>query len=79
MKKGKPWSGLQKTGIRGIKDTRQIVDRKTNDIENSDKKVGPNPLHKTTHEKSNCELTLINKPSISSVRHPWTHGHKIWL
>ena len=33
------------------------------------KKVGPNPYHKTTHEKSN--LTLINKPRTRSVRHPW--------
>ena len=39
------------------------------------KKVGPNPYHKTTHEKSN--LTLINKPRTRSVRHPWNHGHKI--
>ena len=30
-----------------------------------------------THEKSN--LTLINKPNTSSVRHQWTHGHWIWL
>ena len=35
-------SGVQKTGIRGIQDTRQIVDGKTNDIENNDKKGGPN-------------------------------------
>ena len=31
-------TGLHKTGIRGIQDTRQIVDGKTNDIENNDKK-----------------------------------------
>ena len=31
-------AGLHKTGIRGIQDTRQIVDGKTNDIENNDKK-----------------------------------------
>ena len=30
--------GLHKTGIRGIQDTRQIVDSKTNDKENIDKK-----------------------------------------
>ena len=34
-------SGLHKTGIHGIQDTRQIVDGKTNDIENNDKMVGP--------------------------------------
>ena len=34
------FAGLHKTGIRGIQDTRQIVDRKTNDIENNDKKGG---------------------------------------
>ena len=34
--------GVHTTGIRGIQDTRQIVDGKTNDIENNDKKkVGP--------------------------------------
>ena len=33
-------TGLHKTGIRGIQDTRQIVDGKTNDIENNDKKGG---------------------------------------
>ena len=32
--------GVHKTGIRGIRDTRQIVDGKTNDIENNDKKGG---------------------------------------
>ena len=39
---GNVWSraGVQKTGIRGIQDTRQIVDGKTNDIENNDKKGG---------------------------------------
>ena len=31
-------TGLHKTGIRGIQDIRQIVDGKTNDKENSDKK-----------------------------------------
>ena len=36
-------AGVHKTGIRGIQDTRQIVDGKTNDIENNDKKVGPHP------------------------------------
>ena len=35
-----PLAGLLKTGIRGIQDTRQIVDGKTNDIENNDKKGG---------------------------------------
>ena len=35
-----PESGVHKTGIRGIQDTRQIVDGKTNDIENNDKKGG---------------------------------------
>ena len=30
--------GLHKNGIRDIQDTRQIVDGKTNDIENKDKK-----------------------------------------
>ena len=34
-------AGLHKTGIRGIQDTRQIVDGKTNDIEKNDKKMGP--------------------------------------
>ena len=37
-------SGVHKTGIRGIQDTRQIVDGKTNDIENSDKEGGSKPL-----------------------------------
>ena len=32
------WAGVHKTGIRGIQDTRQIVDGKTNDIGNNDKK-----------------------------------------
>ena len=32
--------GVQKIGIRGIQDTRQIVDGKTNDIENNNKKGG---------------------------------------
>ena len=32
--------GVPKTGIRGIQDTRQIVDGKTNDIENNNKKGG---------------------------------------
>ena len=36
--------GVNKTGIRGIQDTRQIVDGKTNDIENNDKKGGSKPL-----------------------------------
>ena len=31
---------LHKTGIRGIQDTRQIVDGKTNDKENNDKQAG---------------------------------------
>ena len=35
-------AGVHKTGIRGIQDTRQIDDGKTNDIEINDKKVGPN-------------------------------------
>ena len=34
------YTGVHKTGIRGIQDTRQIVDGKTNDIENNDKKGG---------------------------------------
>ena len=34
--------GLHKTGIRGIQDTRQIADGKTNDIEITTKKVGTN-------------------------------------
>ena len=33
-------AGVHKTGIRGIQDTRQIVDGKTSDIENNNKKVG---------------------------------------
>ena len=37
-------AGLHKTGIRGIQDTRQIVDGKTNDIENNDNKGGSKPL-----------------------------------
>ena len=37
---GQHCAGLQKIGIRGIQDTRQIVDGKTNDIENNDKKGG---------------------------------------
>ena len=36
--------GVHKTGICGIQDTRQIVDGKTNDIENNDKKGGSKPL-----------------------------------
>ena len=35
---------VHKTGVRGIQDTRQIVDGKTNDIENNDKKGGSKPL-----------------------------------
>ena len=35
---------LHKTGIGGIQDTRQIVDGKTNDKENNDKKRGPDFL-----------------------------------
>ena len=35
-----PPPGVHKTGIRGIQDTRQIVDGKTNVIENNDKKGG---------------------------------------
>ena len=38
------YTGVHKTGIRGIQDTRQIVDGKTNDIENNDKKGGSKPL-----------------------------------
>ena len=38
------WAGVHKTGIRGIQDTRQIVDGKTNDIENNNKKGGSKPL-----------------------------------
>ena len=38
--RGSGGSGLHKTGIRGIQDTRQIVDGNTNDIENNDKKGG---------------------------------------
>ena len=34
------YAGLHKTGIRGIQDTRQIVDGKTNDKENNAKKIG---------------------------------------
>ena len=33
-------SGLHETGIRGIQDTRQIVDGQTTDKENNDKKGG---------------------------------------
>ena len=39
-----PEAWLQKTGIRGIQDTRQIVDGKTVDIENNDKKGRSKPL-----------------------------------
>ena len=35
-----PPTGVHKTGIRGIQDTRQIVDGKTNNKENDDKKGG---------------------------------------
>ena len=35
-------AGAHKTGIRGIQDTRQIADGKTNDIEITTKKVGTN-------------------------------------
>ena len=41
---GNTWPGVHKTGIRGIQDTRQIVDGKTNDIENNNKKGGSKPL-----------------------------------
>ena len=34
------YAELHKTGIHGIQDTRQIVDSKTNDKENNDKKSG---------------------------------------
>ena len=34
------FTGLHKTGIRGIQDTRQIVNSKTNDKENNDTKRG---------------------------------------
>ena len=37
-------AGLHKTGIRGIQDTRQIDDGKTNDIEINDKKGGSKHL-----------------------------------
>ena len=37
-------AGVHKTGIRGIQDTRQIDDGKTNDIEINDKKVGSKHL-----------------------------------
>ena len=40
MMSGQISPGLHKTGIRGIQDTRQIVDGKTNDKENNDKKGG---------------------------------------
>ena len=40
LEKVKEEAGVHKTGIRGIQDTRQIVDGKTNDIENNDKKGG---------------------------------------
>ena len=63
------YAELHKTGNHGIQDTRQIVDSKTNDIEKRWVQIS----HKTTYEKSN--LTLINKPSTSSARHQWTHGH----
>ena len=39
-------TSLHKTGIRGIQDTRQIVDGKTNEKETTTKKVGPNFLTK---------------------------------
>ena len=35
-----PYAGVHKTGIRGIQDTRQIVDGKTNDFENNNKNGG---------------------------------------
>ena len=35
--KSKLGPGVHKSGIRGIQDTRQIVDGKTNDIKNNDK------------------------------------------
>ena len=38
------YAGVHKTGIRGIQDTRQIVDGKTNDSENNNKKGGSKPL-----------------------------------
>ena len=71
-------SGLHKTGIRGIQDTRQIVDGKTNEIENSDKKGGSKVQTLNIRQlmkKSN--LTPINKPNTSSVRYQWTHGHYV--
>ena len=37
-------AGVHKTGIRGIQDTRQIDDGKTNDIEINDKKGGSKHL-----------------------------------
>ena len=40
MLRGSDTPGLHKTGIRGIKDTRQNVHSKTNYIENKDKKGG---------------------------------------
>ena len=33
-------TGVHKTGIRGIQNTRQIVDGETNDIENNNKQAG---------------------------------------
>ena len=54
--------------VRGIQDTRQIVDGMTKDKENNNKKGGfLNIRQKTTHEKS--YLTLINEPTTSFVRH----------
>ena len=48
---------MHKTGIRGIQDTRQIVNGKTNDIENDSKeKVGPEFLKKDNTRKKQFDI-----------------------
>ena len=55
----KPVPGVHKTGIRGIQDTIQIVDGKTNDIEKNDKKGGSKLQTLKERVHSEIKISLI--------------------
>ena len=59
-------TGLHKTGIRGIQDTRQIVDGETNDIENNDRfwQAQSNPPFKMQKVGSRFLIRQLMKKTI---------------
>ena len=61
------------------KDTTQIVDSKTNDIENNDKKQGHTPEFYIIRQLIINKMKIWQSLKSQSLATKGTHGHNSWL